>query len=342
MNNKEVPLLEIKDGKIYFEVIIGGTRKVIRALDGVNLKIYKGQIMALVGESGSGKTTIAKTFARINEYELTDGEMYIDGIPVKKHMNKKERQKYYSKIQLIYQNPFASLNALKKIKSIIGRAVKIFKTYDKNIKPKRLAIKNEVLQVLKFVRLLPAKKAYNLYPTDMSGGQRQRIAIARTLAIKPKVLLADEPTSMLDASIRIDILNLLKDMFDSGKIDGILFITHDIASARYISNYISVMYGGIIIETGPTETITANPKHPYTKQLIAAAPDPSKSIEKQKRDAKEIEQIKTEIKLFDNSIRYNYCRFADRCPYKMDKCLKEVPKLKVDKENRSVACHLYE
>jgi len=265
--------------------------------------------------------------------------MFVDGFPVKHNLSKKERQAYYSKLQLIYQNPFASLNALKKIKSIVGRAVTIFGTYDKS--KGKAGVREEIYKLLKFVRLTPAKKNANLYPTDMSGGQRQRIAIARALAVRPKILLADEPTSMLDASIRIDVLNLLKDMYDEGKIDGILFITHDIASARYISNHISVMYGGIIVETGPTEAITQNPNHPYTKQLIAAAPDPSKSIERQKEDDKEIEQIKTEVKLFDNSKQYNHCRFADRCPYKKDICLQKVPKqLQVGKQ--AVFCWLYE
>jgi peptide/nickel transport system ATP-binding protein len=229
---------------------------------------------------------------------------------------------------MIFQDPFASLNSLKKISHIIGRAVQIHKTVQG-----RGAVKREVLRLLDQVHLVPPEKTYNLYPTDMSGGQRQRIAIARALAVRPKILLADEPTSMLDASIRLDVLNLIKDLRDDGKIRAVLFITHDIASARYISDIISVMYGGVIVETGPTEEIVQNPKHPYTKQLLEAAPDPARY--KGNEDIKG--EFGKEVKLFDNSVEYNHCRFADRCPFVREICLQKVPPALTD-GGRTVYC----
>ncbi|MGO2585521.1 MAG: ABC transporter ATP-binding protein, partial [Brachybacterium tyrofermentans] len=262
-----VPVLEARNVHVHFPGTDSAGRPVtIRALDGVDLRLYPGQISSLVGESGSGKTTIARLFALI--YKPTHGEILYKGKPIRVRGGRAERA-YYRNVQLIYQDPFASLNGLKKVRTIISRVVKIhFPRLSRSENTERTA------DLLEKANMTPSSRYLDRYPTDLSGGQRQRIAIARALAVDPDVILADEPTSMLDASIRLDVLNLLNDLRESEKI-AVLYITHDIASARYLSDRIHVMYGGKIIEEGPTERIISAPLHPYTKLLLSAAPDPA-------------------------------------------------------------------
>lgn len=302
------PVLEARDVHVHFRGTDSAGRPVtVRALDGVDLTLRPGQISALVGESGSGKTTLARLFALINR--PTSGEILYNGTPVRVRGGRAERA-YYSRVQLIYQDPFASLNGLKKVRTIISRVVRI---HAPEIGRKGAASK--AAELLERVNMTPASRYLDRYPTDMSGGQRQRIAIARALAVGPTVLLADEPTSMLDASIRLDVLNLLSDLRESLKV-AVLYITHDIASARYLSDRIHVMYGGRIIESGPTEEIITSPVHPYTKLLLGAAPDPGRFKGSGRPTHTEI----TDARPVDTTTETRACRFAARCPLAMPQC----------------------
>lgn len=326
-----VPVLEARDVELYFDGTDARGRKVtIRAVDGVSLKLYPGQISALVGESGSGKTTIARLFSLI--YKPTGGQLLHNGQEI--HVRgRRQLRAYYRSIQLIYQDPFASLNGLKKIRSIISRVVKIHFP-----KLGRRKVQQRTVDLLSKVNMTPASRYLDRYPTDMSGGQRQRIAIARGLAVDPSVLLADEPTSMLDASIRLDVLNLLKRLRRTENV-AVLYITHDIASARYLSDRITVMYGGKIVEAGPTEQIIQHAVHPYTQLLLAAAPDPAryKGSDAPVRDAV------AEARPVDNSTEVLGCRFADRCPMAMARCTQErLPTFSDESADRTVQCWLAE
>lgn len=321
--NERQPILEAVDVTVHFP---GGKGRTIRALDGVSLRLHPGEIVALVGESGSGKTTMARLFARI--YTATSGEVRYAGKPLSKASRRQERG-YYSEVQLIFQDPFASLNALKKVSYILGRAVRI---HNRMSTPG--AVRAKVLELLDRVHLSPAASYVDRYPTDLSGGQRQRVAIARSLAASPRVILADEPTSMLDASIRLSVLNLLDDLRSEDDI-AMLYITHDIASARYLSDRIYVMYGGVVVESGPTEQVVSDPRHPYTRELLAAAPDPARY----KGSGRTVLDVTRDPNPVDNSVEHPGCRFADRCPLVMDRCRAQPPQL-VSIDARNVACWL--
>ncbi|WP_051620177.1 ABC transporter ATP-binding protein [Haematomicrobium sanguinis] len=260
----KVPVLEAKELTLEFPGRFGSTEPV-RALNKVNVAIHQGEIVALVGESGSGKSTLARVFSRI--YQPTEGEFLFRGesVPNKGKIPKS----YYADVQMIFQDPFNSLNSLKRISHILARPLQIH-----GIAKSRKDIRAQQEDLLTKVNLLPAASFLERFPSDLSGGQRQRVAIAKSLAVRPRVLIADEPTSMLDASIRLEILNLLMRMRKDESV-GLLYITHDIASARYISDRIVVMYKGEVVEEGPTDRIIGSPQHEYTKQLISAAPNPA-------------------------------------------------------------------
>ncbi|MDF1488365.1 ABC transporter ATP-binding protein [Tessaracoccus caeni] len=301
-------VLQTKDLKVHFEGENHEGKKVtIRAVDGVNFTMHKGEIVALVGESGCGKTTLARVFSLI--YKATSGEVTVLGRPLKE-VAKNERE-YYRKVQLIFQDPFASMNTLKRISHIIGRVLEIHK-----MAKGRTAIRARIEELLGKVNLTPAEYFVDRFPTDLSGGQKQRVSIARALAVDPAVILADEPTSMLDASIRLEVLNLLGDLRDNTGLS-VLVITHDIASARYLSDQIYVMYGGRVVEAGPTEAVVSDPVHPYAELLISAAPDPAKY----KGSGHSAVQSSSTNAPVDNSVEMVGCRFANRCPYVQQRCI---------------------
>lgn len=322
-----IPVLEARDVSIHFPGHdLSGNPVTIRAVDGVSLALFPGQISALVGESGSGKTTIARLFALINK--PTSGKILYNGQQVVVKGARSERE-YYRNVQLIYQDPFNSLNGLKRVKVILSRVIRIH--YPRLSKQQ---VAERVEEALRKVNMAPPSRYLDRYPPDLSGGQRQRIAIARALAVGPSVLLADEPTSMLDASIRLDILNLLKDLCQSEDI-AILYITHDIASARYLSDRVNIMYGGKIVESGPTEEIIAKPVHPYTKLLLSAAPDPARYKGSGRRAHESIRNAQP----VDNTIEVVGCRFADRCPLARQICRTEgVPTFINQSQDRLVHC----
>ena len=329
LDTREV-VLQTKGLKVHFDGENNeGKRAKIRAVDGVDFTLHKGEIVALVGESGCGKTTLARVFSLI--YKATEGEVTVLGQPLKQAA-RRERD-YYGKVQLIFQDPFASMNSLKRIEHIVGRALKIHK-----MAHGKAAIRKRVEELLGDVNLVPAEKFIDQFPTDMSGGQKQRVAIARALAVKPSIILADEPTSMLDASIRLEVLNLLADLRDERGMS-VLIITHDIASARYLSDRIDVMYGGRIIEEGPTEQVVSDPVHPYTELLISAAPNPTRY----KGSGSTAVQSSSTNSPVDNSIEVLGCRFANRCPLVTERCTNApIPEYVSTDKTRRVKCILAE
>ncbi|WP_119395363.1 ABC transporter ATP-binding protein [Salinibius halmophilus] len=305
----------------------GGTTlnpKKMRALNDVSLNLESGKALAIVGESGSGKSTIAKIITGI--HDPTGGEIELNGKNVVK-LKGDDKRKFRQKVQMVFQDPFASLNPTHTIRHHIERPLKIHR------KLKGDALEAEVLRVLTEVGLTPAKATADKYPHELSGGQRQRVNIARGMAAGAEIILADEPTSMLDVSIRIGVLNLMSDMKDKHDI-GFMYITHDIATARYFAEQTAVMYVGHMVEWGDTETITQAPKHPYTQLLISAVPDPSKRIDAPLQGGE-----RGEIPVwYPDSVG---CPFAERCLSATDHCRKEMPGVTQLADNHFTRCHLY-
>jgi peptide/nickel transport system ATP-binding protein len=241
----------------------------LRAVDDVSLTLRTGTITALVGESGSGKSTVARILVRL--YDATSGSVLYDGKDV---LSRSDVRAYRSRVQMIFQDPFDSLNPVRKIRHHIERPVRIHRVVSKrDVTPR-------VHELLRTVGLVPPEKFEAKYPHELSGGQRQRVAIARALAVNPSVILADEPISMLDVSIRIGILNLMLQLKHELGI-AFLYITHDIASARYVADEVLVMYAGQIVEQGPTDSVLLEPLHPYTRLLLSAVPHPEPGASKE-------------------------------------------------------------
>jgi peptide/nickel transport system ATP-binding protein len=234
----------------------------VHAAEDISLALYPGRVTAVVGESGSGKSTLSRMLART--HKLTAGRLFFQGEEI--DVRRKATQDYRRAVQLVLQDPFASLNPVHKVRYILGRPLTIHGRAGANLE-------ESILALLRRVALEPAEQFIDKYPHELSGGQRQRVSIARGLAVEPKVLLADEPVSMLDVSIRLGVLNLLADLRDREQL-AILYVTHDIASARYLADTIMVMYAGKVVEYGPADRITNAPSHPYTQLLLSAAPDP--------------------------------------------------------------------
>jgi peptide/nickel transport system ATP-binding protein len=240
-----------------------GRSATLHAVKNVSLSLYQGAVVALVGESGSGKSTVARLLA--GQEQLTAGKITLDGQPVSISSRRAFRH-YKRSVQLVFQDPFASLNPVHTVRHHLERPVRLHQGSGVNVQ-------EQVAALMEQVRLVPAEQYLAKYPHELSGGQRQRVSFARALAAQPKVLLADEPVSMLDVSIRLEMLNLLDDLRQRLAL-ALLYITHDIASARYFADEVLVMYAGEIVERGPAEDVTQHPAHPYTQLLIASAPDP--------------------------------------------------------------------
>ena len=244
-------------------------RQYIEAVSDVSFTLEAGKITALVGESGSGKSTVARVLSRL--YEPTSGSIVYDGEDVAKRLGRRALLEYRSQVQMIFQDPFGSLNPVKRIEHHIARPLRIHGLSSRG------EVHGQVLELLALVGLVPAEEVAQKYPHQLSGGQRQRVAIARALAVKPSVILADEPISMLDVSIRIGILNLALQLKREFGI-AFLYITHDIASARYVADDVLVMYRGRIVEQGPTDSVLLDPRHAYTQMLLSAVPNPDSGL----------------------------------------------------------------
>jgi peptide/nickel transport system ATP-binding protein len=277
-----------------------------------------------VGESGSGKSTVARLLVRL--YAPTAGSILFDGRDVARDRSKREIVRYRSQVQMIFQDPFGSLNPAKTIRHHIERPLRIH-----GIVPSS-EIDNRVHELLRTVGLVPPEHVAAKYPHQLSGGQRQRVAIARTLAVEPTVLLADEPTSMLDVSIRIGILNLMLKLKEERRI-AFLYVTHDLASARYVADDILVMYAGQLVEQGPVEQVLASPVHPYTQLLLSAVPDPGTGLA-----AKRVETRKGRASAAVDPAEG--CRFVSRCPLAIDVCSRLTPPLVEAAPGQSARCHV--
>ena len=290
-----------------------GQAAVVHAVEDTTLALYPGRATALVGESGSGKTTVARLLARL--YDPTSGIIRFQGEPVTLARGS-ALHNYRRHVQLVFQDPFSSLNPVHNVRYHLSRPLRVYGHARNNAQETE-----QILSLLNRVSLTPAEQFIQKYPHQLSGGQRQRIAIARALAVQPDVLLADEPVSMLDVSIRLDILNLLLRLKDEEHL-ALLFITHDIASARYFAEDSLVMYAGQMVEGGPSEEITQRPKHPYTQLLLSAAPDPDRI----KSAAKEQTKITARGEIPSLITPPSGCRFHPRCPHAMPVCKERFPK----------------
>jgi peptide/nickel transport system ATP-binding protein len=300
----------------------------VSAVEDASLTLFPGRTVALVGESGSGKTTVARMLARL--YEPTTGTIIYRGEPVNL-TSKASLRDYRRHVQMVFQDPFASLNPVHDVRYHLSRPLQIYGhagTED--------AITKQALTLLERVSLTPATQFLYKYPHQLSGGQRQRIAIARALAVQPKVLLADEPVSMLDVSIRLDILNLLLKLKEEEFL-ALLFITHDIATARYFAEDTLVMYAGQLSEGGPSDDVIQDPKHPYTQLLISAAPDPDRMSGESRRSV----SLPARGEIPSLVSPPSGCRFHPRCPHAMPVCKERFPKRTELGGGRWVNCFLY-
>jgi peptide/nickel transport system ATP-binding protein len=296
----------------------------VHAVDDVSFELRPGTITALVGESGSGKSTVARLLARL--HDPTSGSVLWEGGDVSRVRRRRDVLRYRSEVQLIFQDPFDSLNPVKTVLHHVERPLRIHKM----VPPGQ--VEERVHELLRSVGLVPPHEIAAKYPHELSGGQRQRVALARVLAVEPKVILADEPTSMLDVSIRIGILNLMMRLKEERGI-AFLFVTHDLASARYVADDLLVMYAGQIVERGPVEEVLAAPLHPYTRLLLAAVPDPARRLE-----SSPIEERKgLAAAAVDPPDR---CRFLERCPLAIDICSHVTPPLVEARPRQSARCHV--
>ncbi|MGH8890940.1 MAG: ABC transporter ATP-binding protein [Acidothermaceae bacterium] len=320
----DTPLLETRALTRHFKVGGNLSRKTLHAVDDANIVIDRQEIVALAGESGSGKSTIARLLARV--YKPTSGEIYYQGRPLSQLRRRRDQLAYRSDVPMVFQDPFSSLNPAFRVSHGIMRGLKLHR---KDIA--RANRYDEAERVLNAVGLAPASDILNRYPYELSGGQRQRIGFAQALAYKPKLILADEPVSMLDVSIRIGLLNVMADLRTTQGVS-FLYITHDIASARYVADRLIVMYAGHIVESGPTEAVLANAKHPYTRLLLSAVPDPRAPL------AVDAETDKGEPpKVIDPAPG---CRFRWRCPLVVEECHHVTPELRVLGPHHAAACHV--
>jgi len=309
-----------------------GAKQAVHAVEDTSLALYPGRATALVGESGSGKTTVARLLAGL--YKPTSGTIRFRG-EAARLSNSTALRSYRRHVQLILQDPFSSLNPVHSVRYHLGRPLRIF-GHAHNAAQEI----EQILSLLNRVNLSPAEQFIQKYPHQLSGGQRQRVAIARALAVQPEILLADEPVSMLDVSIRLDILNLLLRLKDEEHL-ALLFITHDIASARYFAEDTVVMYAGQMVEGGPSDEVIQQPKHPYTQLLISAAPDPAHINPDNPNNDGYTPNIPARGEIPSLINPPTGCRFHPRCPHAMPVCSQRFPPRTELGNGRWTHCFLY-
>ena len=315
-----VEILRVEHLKKYFtKKGMFGTKSVtVRATDDVSFSLKKGEVFVLAGESGSGKSTIAKLI--LKSIESDSGKIFFEGQEIDE--NKENLAKIRMNCQMIHQDPYDSINPRMKIGDIISEPLEIHKVGNKKDRIKR------VIEALHEVKLEPAEDIVKKYPHMLSGGQRQRVVLARALAIKPKVILADEPVSMLDVSIRAEMLELMQELQKKYNIS-FIYITHDLATARYFGQRIGILYMGKIVEIGPIDQVLVNPRHPYTQALMDAISEPNPDNLHKERKIRINEPLDIDV--------YQGCRFRARCPYAIEKCT-EDPTLEGNNESHYSAC----
>ena len=308
--------------KSFLEKIFTRNRHFVKAVDDISFSVLRGEIFTLAGESGCGKTTTGKLILRL--IMPSAGRIFFEKTDVTTLKGENLRS-LRRKMQMIFQDPYASFNPRMKIGDAVGHPLQIHKLAD------GLEKQEKVYQVLERVGLSPAKKFADLYPHQMSGGQRQRAAMARSLVLNPEFIVADEPVSMIDVSLRTSIIDL---MMDLRKDLGLtyLFITHDLAIAKYISDRIAVMYLGKIVEIGDKDAIFSNPLHPYTKALLTAIPVPNP--ERKRKETELIGDVPSSVNIPSG------CRFHTRCQYCKEGCSENEPDLVEASPKHFVACHL--
>src|SRR5262245_4922649 len=313
------PLLRTVDLTRHFR--LGGlfSKQVLHAVDDFNIAIHEREIVALVGESGSGKSTVARLLA--GDYRPTHGEIYYRGRSLRSLRSRKDLMAYRGEVPMVFQDPFSSFNPVFRTSHGVRRSLALHRP-----ELSREERRQEAERVFESVGLSP--RMLQRFPYEMSGGERQRVGFAQALAVRPKLILADEPVSMLDVSIRAGILNMMAGLRDQEDVS-ILYITHDLASARYVADRIVVMYAGRMVESGPTEAVLRDPQHPYTRLLLSAVADPGEE-ESVSADSGEPPKV---INPSEG------CRFRRRCPYAIEKCGQVTPLLRPIGPVE-VACHV--
>ena len=320
------PILKVSGLKKYFLSsggFTGRNKQVIKAVDGVDFEIYPGETVGLVGESGCGKTTVGRTIFKL--YDPTEGSIFFEGQDIA-HASKDEIFSIRSKMQMIFQDPYASLNPRHTVGEIIGAPFQIHTKLSKD------EIKNEVQSLLTKVGLNP--EHINRFPHEFSGGQRQRIGIARALALRPKLIVADEPVSALDVSIQAQVVNLLDDLQDEYGL-AYLFVAHDLSVVQHISDRVIVMYLGKVMEIAKTESLFKEPRHPYTKALLSAVPIPDPKLERSRERITLVGDLPTPANPPSG------CVFNTRCWKAKDICRTTAPEL-LTVGSSTVACHFPE
>ncbi len=320
----QAPLLTTEGLTKHFKIGNALSRRTLHAVDNVNLTIGEREIVALAGESGSGKSTIVRLLAKL--YQPTRGDIYFQGRPVSRLRSRADVLQYTGLVPMVFQDPFSSINPVFRISHGIMRSLKLHR-------PELSAgqRQEEAAAVFDVVGLTPGQEMLQRYPHELSGGQRQRVGFAQALAMRPKLILADEPVSMLDVSIRIGLLNLMAQLRDSEGVS-ILYITHDLASARYVADRLVVMYAGQIAESGPVEEVLARPKHPYTQLLLSAVPDPRAPL-----DVSAQAEVGEPPRVVDPGPG---CRFRWRCPLAIAECEQVTPELRELLPRHEAACHV--
>lgn len=318
-------LLDIRHLKMYFPVTAGVFRRKVadvKAVDDVSLTIRRGETLAIVGESGSGKTTLGRAILRL--YKPTAGEIWFDGTDLA-NMKPGGLKPYKQRMQIIFQDPYSSLNPRLSAGSIVGEPLQVH-----NLTASRGEYNDRVAQLFSTVGLNP--NMVNRYPHEFSGGQRQRIGIARALAMQPEFIVADEPVSALDVSVQAQVLNLLDDLQDQFNLTYML-VAHDLSVVRHTADRVVVMYLGKIVELSSVKDLFENPVHPYTKALMSAALPSHPDIQR--------EEIILPGEVPSPLYPPSGCNFHPRCPWAMERCSQEEPVLETVSEGHQVSCHLY-
>ena len=320
----ERPIIQAIGLTRHFQIGSLLARHALHAVDDFDLTIGANEIVALVGESGSGKSTVARLLGRI--YSPTRGQILYHGRPLSRLRSRHDRLEYAARVPMVFQDPYGSLSPVYRVSHGVMRALVLHRP---ELSPS--ARQQEAARILRSVGLVPPSDFLKKYPYELSGGQRQRIGFAHALAARPELILADEPVSMLDVSVRIGVLNLMADLRRNEGIS-FLYITHDIASARYVADRIVVLYAGRIAESGPVEEVLANPKHPYTQLLLSAVPDPRSPISLPATSG-----VAEPPRVIDPD---EGCRFRNRCPYAIERCSVETPLMRPLRPGHEAACHV--